>query len=176
MQIKDNRHGFTLIELLVVMVIIAILVGFISSAIIFTIKGSNDARRGTESKAIATAIASYHHKYGVWPVPDNSTDSVFRDKNYLVINRLSPQDTVNNPNETEFLDAGNYTVRDTTGERVSLRKVWETSGPSMPYPLVGPAPYCDGSCNNDDCEGDKSSTCYDYEIRFNFEDETVDVR
>jgi prepilin-type N-terminal cleavage/methylation domain-containing protein len=66
---RPDRRAFTLIEMLVVIAIIAILAGFLFSAISKGILTSKRNKAGIEARNIAAAIEMFFKDYGYMPVP-----------------------------------------------------------------------------------------------------------
>ena len=63
-----KHRGFTLVELLVAIAIIGILAGFISSAIIKSLRSAAEKRDEANRAALENAIINYWHDYGYWPI------------------------------------------------------------------------------------------------------------
>jgi prepilin-type N-terminal cleavage/methylation domain-containing protein len=61
------RRGFTLLELLVVIVIIAVLVGLLATAVFKALLTGKQTRNRTEIAQLETALESFKTKYGVYP-------------------------------------------------------------------------------------------------------------
>lgn len=72
---KCNKNGFTLIELLVVISIIGVLSGIILQSINSTRLKSDDARRISDLKEIASAINMYFNDNGTYPASINGSSN-----------------------------------------------------------------------------------------------------
>ena len=67
-----QKNGFTLIELLMVVSIIALLTALIVASFSQSKKKSRDARRVSDIRTLAQALAMYHNNYQVYPCSDIS--------------------------------------------------------------------------------------------------------
>lgn len=65
-----HRGGFTLVELLVVIVIIGLLAGLISTAVISAMGKAREARVSMEIRAMETALHVFKDRYGDFPPSD----------------------------------------------------------------------------------------------------------
>ncbi len=64
---SPEEHGFTLVELLVVIVIIGILAGLISTAVIAAMGKAREARVSMEIRAMEAALHVFKDRYGEFP-------------------------------------------------------------------------------------------------------------
>lgn len=110
----SGNSGFTLIELLTVIVIIGILTGLISTAVVLAKKKSQQVARETELAMIKAAIEAYRFEYQEWPVA-NTNQTVYQD-NGVVISYLS-KDSAQNERRIKFLNLGDY-KQDASGNLV----------------------------------------------------------
>jgi len=106
---RRGRQAFTLIELLIAMAIIAILVGFISSAIVKSIDSATRKRRAATCNSLADAILNYWHDYSNWPITGFTSDAsypsyvdgsqyeytVWSNENYRIFGNLKVDSSVN---------------------------------------------------------------------------------
>jgi prepilin-type N-terminal cleavage/methylation domain-containing protein len=109
-----SRAGFTLIELLTVIVIIGVLAGMISSAVLMSKRRALDLRRETELKTIKSAIENYRYEYQQWPcegadlypLPPSVT---YSNDNYKIKNWMDARDgNDNNTRKIRFINIGDY--------------------------------------------------------------------
>jgi len=103
---RDGKtNGFTLIELLMVIVVIGILVGMVSSAVLHSRRAAKKQKTRTDFRTIASAVILYHHQYGSWPAEERLDNGfkVFSNENYYVIDGL-----VSNSLNMSFLSIGDY--------------------------------------------------------------------
>lgn len=103
----SGRGGFSLVELLVVMLLIALLLGMVSGGIMYAVRYAQGRRNAVTRLMLQTAIQTFRHEYGEWPLPHHShpgqTD--FRNDNYLVFNQLLPHHPANHRN-ISFVEPG----------------------------------------------------------------------
>jgi len=100
--------GFTLIELMVVVVIICILLGFLSTALLRARDRATDARKSAEKATIAAAIMAFKHEYGYWPEEESVVDGrICPDENHKIMDYLDPEH-VENPHKITFINRGGY--------------------------------------------------------------------
>ena len=91
-----------------VVVVIVILLGLLSSALIRARDRANAMRISAEKKTLAAAIETYRHEYDKWPGQAGNT--VQTDPNYHVVNCLHPDTATGaeNPRGIVFLNRGEY--------------------------------------------------------------------
>ena len=118
-----RSRGFTLIELLTVIVIIGVLAGMISTAVMLAKKKSIQVARTAELTAIKSAIDSYRYEYQEWPCPEGQSMSPPASKTYKNDNRIVIHDWLMNSSEgrndrnVRFLNLGDY-KQDASGNLV----------------------------------------------------------
>ena len=110
-----RRTGFTLIELLMVLLILGVLLGLISGGILYAVENTRRNRDNATRLTLRTALQTYRHEYGDWPLPDTGTGP-FTDDNYQVFNRLLRDHSANKKGIT-FLEQGRFMAVDGDGER-----------------------------------------------------------
>jgi prepilin-type N-terminal cleavage/methylation domain-containing protein len=87
-QFKPSRHAFTLIELMVVIVIIALLVGLLISAINASIRKSEMSLAKTRCRDAADALKAYYHDFARWPVTNFAGSSLTLEVDYSLARLL----------------------------------------------------------------------------------------
>ncbi|MBM4144631.1 MAG: type II secretion system protein [Lentisphaerae bacterium] len=84
-----KRHSaFTLIELLTVVVILGILFGLVTSAVMRARLSARRRKAATDCITLAAAARSHYHRFGEWPVPDPYDANgirVYLNSNYKVM-------------------------------------------------------------------------------------------
>jgi len=114
--VKNERPGgFTLIELLMVIVVIGILFGMVTSAVMHAQRGARRQKARADHRTIAAGIQFYKQQYGHWPLDDEDLQltlnrfRVFSNDNHRVITCLR----TNSLGRT-FLNEGDYVYDDQT--------------------------------------------------------------
>jgi prepilin-type N-terminal cleavage/methylation domain-containing protein len=115
MMSSGRRTGFTLIEMLMVVVVIGILLGLLSTAILRARHNAKRTRAAADRKTLLAAVQAFHHEYGAWPCPAPSgsfEDRVYGGEddygeNSVVIGLLRPESGANKHN-IQFLNLGEY--------------------------------------------------------------------
>lgn len=72
-----SRGGFTLIEIVIVIAVIAILAGIATPSIVKNIRDSRITRAKSDTKEIASTLASFYKDTGHWPSTDGSNAVMF---------------------------------------------------------------------------------------------------
>jgi len=111
-----RKTGFTLIELLTVIVIIGVLVGMISTAVMMAKRKAMDVARDVDLKTIKSAIEAYRFEYQEWPCPaitqyPRPPSVTYQSNNGEVINDwLMNTNAADKRNERgiKFLNLGDY--------------------------------------------------------------------
>lgn len=167
---RRRRAGFTLIELMAVMVIIALIASITMASVQHLIRTSRKRRYEVTCLTLETALARYRHEYNAWPVdsPSGSSYSVGGEDNKTVFGKLRDSNSAQsaNPKGIRFLDETTLytTVKNgTEDERMILSTARAKSGnANVDLPLVYRDP--------------KSGDTRYFQVTFDFNDDTVDVR
>ena len=107
---RKDRHGFTLIELMLVLVVIGILIGLLSSALVKAKESARKTRAMGDVASLATMLSNYRHEYGEWPSFKTSGTEVFQDNNYRIVEYIQNH----NPRGVQFANWSEY-IRDRAG-------------------------------------------------------------
>jgi prepilin-type N-terminal cleavage/methylation domain-containing protein len=137
-------RGFTLLELLAVILIIAILLGIMTSAAQFVIKVARDKRLTMTCRTLESAMARYRHEYHAWPIPTGyapvgNTGWVYRVSgvnNKQWFHLLRAEGNSDNPKKIRFVDETTIFTIATDGQRIQLYRAREQDA-SAQYPFVG---------------------------------------
>jgi len=134
------KAGFTLVELLVVIVVIGMLLGLLTAAVLAAAERTRRIRARTEGQALATSLRGYRYEYGRWPVRTSgpATSLEFTDDNYsAVFGCMSPDAEEMNPKRIPFINVSDFYTREEDGRTVSLARQLET-GAGVPNGIVDP--------------------------------------
>lgn len=107
---RERQHAFTLIELLMVIVIIGILFGLVTSAVMHAQRGARRQKARSDWRTIAAGIQFYRQQFGSWPLEDEDLQfmmerfRVYSNDNHRVITCLRT-----NSMGRRFLTEGDYT-------------------------------------------------------------------
>ena len=88
---RERADAFTLIELLMVIVVIGILFGMVTSAVMHSQKVARKRKAESDCRTIAAGITFYRQHYGVWPLDNDLGDDRYRafsNDNHLVMTCL----------------------------------------------------------------------------------------
>jgi len=103
---QPSSSAFTLVELLVVIVIIGILFGFITSAVMRSRIAARRRQAESDCYTLAAAAQAYYHQFGEWPVSNPHGGQAVRiltEDNREVMMLL-----LDNPLKKSFLNEGEY--------------------------------------------------------------------
>ncbi len=108
-----------MIELLVVIVILGLLFGLLTSALMFARRNSRRAEAKSDCTTILAAMRCYRHEYSRWPCNDNlGIDvQVFSNNNYVILDYMTNIVGGKNPKEIQFLNIDGY-HRDAAGNLI----------------------------------------------------------
>jgi prepilin-type N-terminal cleavage/methylation domain-containing protein len=140
----NRPTGFTLLELLAVILIIAILLGIMTSAAQYVIKVARDKRLTMTCRTLESAMARYRHEYHAWPIPTGyapvgNTGWVYRvsgANNREWFHLLRAEGNSDNPKKIRFVDETTIFTIATDGQRIPLHRAREQDA-SAQYPFVG---------------------------------------
>ncbi len=122
-RLKSGRSGFTLIEILTVIVIIGLLAGMISTAVLLAKKKALSVSRTAELATIKSALEAYRFEYQEWPCPEGAmttppSTATYKDNNNVVIDDwLLNSNPGRNERNVRFINVGDYR-RDALGNLI----------------------------------------------------------
>jgi prepilin-type N-terminal cleavage/methylation domain-containing protein len=113
---NKGSRGFTLIELLTVIVIIGVLAGMISTAVMLAKKKAQNVARDADIKTIKSALEAYRFEYQEWPCQESRDDPspasvTYEANNHIVIEDwlMETEPSVQrNDRGIKFLSLGDY--------------------------------------------------------------------
>jgi len=134
-----QRRGFTLIELLMVVLVIGLLMGLISSALLKARQNAQRKQRDVECLTLKTAILNYRHEYGRWPIKkdDPGPTVTYATRNYELLQRMVSKSHDYNEREIRFINLGEYFTY-WQGQRYPMHVVWQPDRTDNTFPVVDP--------------------------------------
>ncbi len=112
--LRTGSAGFSLLELLTVIVIIGVLAGMISTAVMMAKKKAQSDATTSERETIKSALEAYRFEYQEWPCEEGSQEKPegsksYKENNYIVINDwLMKYEANKNDRNVRFLNLGDY--------------------------------------------------------------------
>ena len=95
---------------MLVLVVIGILIGLLSSALVKAKESARKTRAKGDVASLATMISNYRHEYGEWPSSKTSGTESFQDDNHRIVDYIQNH----NPRGVQFANWSEY-IRDRAG-------------------------------------------------------------
>jgi prepilin-type N-terminal cleavage/methylation domain-containing protein len=153
---RTKRSGFTLIELLLVILLIAILMGLVTTVAQSVVRAAREKRLQLTCRTLETALARYRDEYNMWPIPrvastlDGNYDPAWQkgspyvyevsgddNKKWFTMLRVTSANTFN-PKKIPFVDETTLFTMTLNKTRVVLSTERKKDGnENKAFPLVG---------------------------------------